>query len=97
MESYREREDFLHQINRLQIEVQNSTSLYEKYRERARSSLTKASQEQVLAEKKYKEIVALVKVRIIQFYFAHRCIFILVFILDYMYVFSITGFRKKSY
>ena len=61
----REREGYFDQLNKLQIEVQNSTSLYEKYRERARLSLTKASQEQVLAEKKLKEAAALLKVRLI--------------------------------
>lgn len=45
MVGIREKSELDNQINTLKLELENSTALYERYRERARQSLSKSSSE----------------------------------------------------
>jgi sugar-specific transcriptional regulator TrmB len=71
----RERQVLLADIERLRDEVQNSTAAYDKYRERARLSLMKTSNEQAGLEKKIKDLNAQIKVsRVLKPYNFTTCI-----------------------
>lgn len=53
-----ERSDFMEKIDTLKSELENSIALYERYRERARVTLTQATDEQEDAQKKLHELSA---------------------------------------
>jgi hypothetical protein len=63
MPAIREIDALSQTISELRAELAASAAAFDKYRQRARSSLTKASNEQVAAEKKLKETLDLLKVR----------------------------------
>jgi hypothetical protein len=59
---YREKQILNNQIVELKSEVLNSTAAFDRYRERARLSLTKAADEQQAAEKKLVDAMKQIKV-----------------------------------